>query len=73
MKQEATFTTVQGWVDAGNRGIAAMLNGIVGHPRLGEQNWVRTSRVESVGYNSAGEVDYIETQNTIYTRSQENN
>ena len=67
-KQEATFENVEGWIDAGDRGIAVCLLNIEGHPLLGNEPWVRTSRVESVSYGDNGQVSEIVTKNTRYTR-----
>ena len=67
-KQEATFESVEGWIDGGNRGIGVCLLNIEGHPRLGNAPWVRTSRVESVSYGTDGQVSEVVTRNTRYTR-----
>ena len=44
----------------------ARLGGVSGHPVLGSESIVRTSRVERIGYTYDGEVCEVETRNTIY-------
>ena len=44
----------------------ARLGGVSGHPLLGSESIVRTSRVERIGYADDGEVFEVETRNTIY-------
>lgn len=68
MKQEATFGSIVGYTDFGDRGICAVLSEVRDHPGLGDEPWVRTSRIERLEYGSNGEVIVVETKNTIYTR-----
>ena len=49
--------------------LRASLYGVSGHPRLGREQFVTTSRVERFAYDDAGEVCEVETRNTIYRRS----
>ena len=46
----------------------AALGGVEGHPKLGDESIVYTSRIERIGYGEAGEVVEVETRNTIYRR-----
>lgn len=50
--------------------LSAKLYGVSGHPRLGREQFVTTSRVERFAYDDAGEVIEVETRNTIYRRSE---
>ena len=47
----------------------ASLGGISGHPRLGSESIVHTSRIERIGYAEDGSIHEIETRNTIYRLS----
>lgn len=69
-KPVVTFDTFAGIIDRNAR-IAAVLEGVRGHPILGDERVVYTSRVERIGYDDAGEVVEIETRNTIYQRAVE--
>ena len=66
-KQEATFRNVIGFADYAERGVTALLGGVKGHPRLGQQDSVRTSRIERIEY-SGDQINAIETLNTLYVR-----
>lgn len=44
----------------------ARLGGVSGHPLLGSESIVRTSRIERIGYAEDGSIHEIETRNTIY-------
>lgn len=44
----------------------AVLEGVEGHPRLGNERIVYTSRLERIGYDDDGAVCEVETRNTIY-------
>lgn len=44
----------------------ATLEGVKGHPSLGNERIVYTSRIERIGYGDDGEPVEIETRNTIY-------
>lgn len=44
----------------------AALEGVEGHPKLGDESIVYTSRLERIGYDDDGAVREIETRNTIY-------
>jgi hypothetical protein len=48
--------------------INATLAGITGHPKLGSENIVYTSRIERIGYADDGDIIEVETRNTIYRR-----
>ena len=47
----------------------ARLGGVSGHPLLGSESIVRTSRIERIGYAEDGAIHEIETRNTIYRLS----
>ena len=47
----------------------ARLGGVSGHPLLGSESIVRTSRIERIGYAEDGSIHEIETRNTIYRLS----
>lgn len=47
----------------------AALEGVEGHPDLGDDRIVYTSRMERIGYADDGTVCEIETRNTIYRRA----
>lgn len=66
-KQTATFEEVQGFRDADEM-IGAVLRGVQGHPRLGNEDIVYTTRIEKMEYDDAGKVFVLETRNTIYKR-----
>lgn len=44
----------------------ATLGGVDGHPKLGDESIVHTSRIERIGYGDDGAPVEIETRNTIY-------
>lgn len=44
----------------------AALQGVVGHPKLGDESIFYTSRLERIGYDDDGAVCEVETRNTIY-------
>lgn len=44
----------------------ATLGGVEGHPVLGDEAIVYTSRLERIGYADDGAVVEVETRNTIY-------
>lgn len=44
----------------------AALQGVEGHPKLGDEAIVYTSRLERIGYDDDGAVREVETRNTIY-------
>lgn len=44
----------------------AALEGVEGHPKLGNERIVYTSRLERIGYDDDGAVREVETRNTIY-------
>lgn len=68
MKQEATFKEFIGVGEHPYSGeINVSLRGVQ-HPKLGWENIVHTSRLERLGYDESGEVNTVETRNTIYTR-----
>lgn len=46
----------------------ARLSGVTGHPLLGDEPAVTTSRVYRFAYDDSGEVNEVETRNTIYRR-----
>lgn len=66
-KQTATFEEVQGFSNAGEM-IGAVLRGVQGHTRLGNEDIVYTTRIEKMEYDDAGKVLVVETKNTIYKR-----
>lgn len=66
-KPIVTFDRFVGWGEHPYSGEPnATLAGVRGHPRLGPQSVVCTSRVERIGYADDGSVSEIETRNTIY-------
>lgn len=68
-KQRATFGEFVGVGKHQLSGeINATLRNVDGHPRLGREDIVYTSRIERLRYAEDGEVDEVETRNTIYTR-----
>lgn len=70
-KPQVTFSSVAGWAQYRDYGVCALLLGIEGHPKLGAQAEVRTSRVESIAYDEVGLVKEVMTKNTHYVRKQE--
>ena len=46
----------------------ATLGGVAGHPALGTESVVRTSRVKRIGYADDGSVAEVETRNTVYRK-----
>lgn len=46
----------------------ARLSGVTGHPLLGDEPAVTTSRVYRFAYDESGEVIEVETRNTIYRK-----
>lgn len=44
----------------------AALADVTGHPNLGDERIVYTSRIERIGYADDGSVAEVETRNTIY-------
>lgn len=66
-KQRATFDSIIGFRAFGDRGISVMLAGVKGHPRLGTQAVVTTSRVTGIEYDD-NRIIAIATRNTTYTR-----
>lgn len=46
----------------------AWLEGIKGHPKLGDQRLVYTSQVYEDKKDESGEIVWLETQNTIYVK-----
>lgn len=72
-KPQVSFHSAAGWLDYGDRGLRAVLRGISGHPRLGQEPIVNTSRVERVVYDDNGLVKEVITKNTHYIRKQEKN
>lgn len=68
MKQQATFSQLVGVTDMGDRGITAILGNVEGHPKLGSERTVYTTRVIRLDYDQEGIVTVVETKNTIYTR-----
>lgn len=69
-KPTVSFDRVGGWEDHGLHGITAVLRGVWGHPRLGNEPLVYTSRVQAITYTEDGHVESIETHNTLYRRAQ---
>jgi len=66
-KPEVEFKELIGWIDDVAGGIRARLEGISGHPDLGDEpGIVRTSAVVRIAYAPNGEPTEIETKNTIY-------
>lgn len=47
----------------------ARLSGVTGHPLLGDEPAVTTSRVYRFAYDDSGEVIEVETRNTLYRRA----
>lgn len=68
-KQTVKFEKVLGWMDAPSGAIMAMLGNITDHPRLGNQEWVRTSAVLNVEYDEKRVPLKIETLNTVYVKA----
>ena len=46
----------------------AALRDVTGHPNLGDESIVYTSRIERIGYDESGKVCEVETRNTVYRR-----
>ena len=68
-KQQATFSRFLGVGKHPYSGeINATLESVRGHPRLGDERIVYTSRLYRLGYDESGEVNEVETRNTIYRR-----
>ena len=68
-KQQATFSRFIGVGKHPYSGeINVALENVRGHPRLGDERIVYTSRLYRLGYDESGEVNEVETRNTIYTR-----
>lgn len=44
----------------------AALADVTGHPKLGDERVVYTSRLERIGYADDGSVVEVETRNTVY-------
>lgn len=67
-KQTATFKKFHQFETWAN-GRTAVLEGVLGHPRLGDNHMVYTSLVEEVEYEAnSTEIIAIVTKNTIYTK-----
>lgn len=63
------FGEFVGWGEHPRSGeMNATLGNVVGHPRLGNERIVYTSRVERIGYDDQGVPNEIETRNTVYRR-----
>ena len=70
IKPVVSFDRFIGWGKHPHSGeMNASLGGIKGHPRLGSESIVHTSRVERIGYADDGSIHEIETRNTIYRLS----
>ena len=68
-KQQATFSRFVGVGKHPYSGeINVALEGVRGHPRLGYERIIYTSRLHRLGYSESGEVIEVETRNTIYRK-----
>lgn len=68
-KPVVSFKEFVGWGEHPHSGeMNATLRGVTGHPALGDERIVYTSRVERIGYDDDGVPSEIETRNTIYRR-----
>lgn len=68
-KQAATFGRFAGVTEHPFSGeINVTLEEVRGHPKLGSLPVVHTSRLHRLGYDDAGEVNEVETRNTLYLR-----
>ena len=66
-KQVVSFNRFIGWGEHPYSGeLNASLGGVVGHPNLGDEPIVHTSRIERIVYGDDGDPVEIETRNTVY-------
>lgn len=66
-KPVVNFARFVGWGTHPYSGeLNATLGGVEGHPSLGNEPIVHTSRLERIGYADDGGVVEVETRNTIY-------
>lgn len=68
-KPAVQFGRIIGWKDRYNGAVSVSLGEKTGHPILGPQRVIHTSRVERIAYNENNEPVEIETKNTIYRRA----
>lgn len=69
MKPVVTFAEFIGWGKHPYSGeLNASLRGVEGHPELGNESVVHTSRLERIDYDDDGEPVEIETRSTIYRK-----
>lgn len=70
-KPVVRFDRFIGWGEHPHSGeLNASLDGVAGHPVLGTESMVHTSRIERIGYDDNGHPAEIETRNTIYRRAE---
>lgn len=68
-KPIVSFDRLIGWSKHPYSGdLNATVGCVTGHPTLGTQSFVHTSRIERIGYDDDGAVAEIETRNTIYRK-----
>lgn len=68
-KPVVAFGEFAGWGEHPYSGdLNAALRNVEGHPELGAQPVVYTSRIERIGYGDDGAPVEIETRNTIYRK-----
>ena len=66
-KKVVSFKRFIGWGKHPYSGeLNASLGGVVGHPKLGDEPIVHTSRIERLVYGDDGVPVEIETRNTVY-------
>jgi hypothetical protein len=64
------FTNGATIVGAGNGRLQAHVYGVEDHPLLGAEAWVTTSLVQEVTKDADDNIIMIETQNTIYKKTE---